>query len=215
MRVFKISGNILALIAIPLLGITAWLLTYNGVRGAIDSIFGVKTAHESTKLFVSYLNWACSALVGLGSMIPSATPIWNKLSFWGQALDNTIQYFFNNKIYYLDTAGELVKDSFKVIHEVEDIILQLYQIEYQSDEYVDKKTALTKRKIHSILSRLTVAESKLTQAADVLQDKTPTNPIDADKDRELDENIIKAKRDILLLYQNLNSIRRKQYEVNL
>lgn len=124
-------------------------------------------------------------LTGLAIFAQIAPIVWDRLSYWGQAVDNQIIKLFTNKMYFLDEADILMKDIYKYINQANCNINSIYW------KFIyDKKNINTSDEItHVIQQDLIQANKKYHTALNLLKSHTACDYINQERAHKTNENL--------------------------
>lgn len=102
---FKLPLRIFAMLGVVYLSMSTCIFTYKA-GGEIWEFFklGFIAPLRTGKLIMGTMG----AFVGLGTFVQIAPVVWDRLSKWGQDIDNLILKYLFKKKYFLDEAEELL-----------------------------------------------------------------------------------------------------------
>jgi len=118
---FKLPLRLLAILAILFLMLAVGLLTY---RGGVEiwGFFNIEHIASTLpgKLISKMMGW----MMAVSTFVQSAPIIWDKLSAWGQQLDNILMKWVFYKLYFLDEVENLLNETRKLINTMNEHLLE-------------------------------------------------------------------------------------------
>lgn len=110
---FKSLFKLFAYVVIFLLAIVTIFITY---KTQVDVWEFFKLGKIDTNITVKYFMIIVSVLIGVATVVQSAPIIRDKLSYWGQRIDNQIIYFLTRQKYFLYEVEDLLSEIRKLIN---------------------------------------------------------------------------------------------------
>lgn len=110
---FKLPLRVLAIFAILFLTLAVGVLTY---RGGVEIWGFFKVEHIGATLPGRFISKMMGWMMAVSTFVQSAPPVWDKLSSWGQQIDNFMMRWIFRKSYFLDEIEELIGKTRKLIN---------------------------------------------------------------------------------------------------
>ncbi len=116
---FKLPVRIFAVLGVFYLSMSTCIFTYKA-GGEIWQFFqlGFIAPLRMGKVIMGIMG----IFVGLGTFVQIAPVVWDRLSKWGQDIDNLIAKYLFKKKYFLDEAEELLRSIRKRINQSNKVI---------------------------------------------------------------------------------------------
>lgn len=112
---FKLILRGLGIIAILFLAGITVALTY---KAYIELLMFLKLSPDSPLVFHKSISYSIAIAVGIATAIQSYQIIWDRLSYWGQCIDNVVIYIFTGKKYFLQETSDLLNNIAKEINKI-------------------------------------------------------------------------------------------------
>jgi len=175
----RLPLKLVAILVISFLGLATFIITYK--TGLDVFIF-----FHSDVFFSSRVEKISSLIVALlitsATLVQSSPVIWEKLSYWGQAIDNWIALHLMRKIYFLNASFALLNKARNKIDEANSI-LQDYlwkKINGESLNQSDTETIIKKLLETNILTAINVCK----QVDQLLNEGKPKDRTNAERKGE-------------------------------
>lgn len=195
---FKFPMRVFALMIILFFMAAAGLLTY---RGGVE-IWGffrkAEIAETMPGKFISQmLGWMAAA----ATFVQSGSLIWNKLSYWGQNIDNYIAKIMFHKPYFLDEVEFLLKEIRKLINKANSELLEVSMLLIYSPEDF-KELKMAKHKLDNQLTgNLKKADEGRKKVVALLKKNEPYDSINRQRKARADEMLNNFTLQLINTYQ--------------
>lgn len=120
----KFPFRLSALAIILLLLSATYVFTY---RGLLDLLDFFNKGHFVKTILEHIISLIIALLISAATFIQSASIIWDKMSNWGQTLDNIVLKYTIRKTYFLDEIDDLFRKARKSINIVNKELLDIYK----------------------------------------------------------------------------------------
>jgi hypothetical protein len=118
---FKLPLRLLAILAILFLTLAVGVLTY---RGGVEIWGFFKVEHIAATLPGRFISQMMGWMMAVSTFVQSAPVIWNKLSAWGQQIDNLMMKWIFHQTYFLDEVKALLGETRKLINAMNQQLLE-------------------------------------------------------------------------------------------
>ncbi len=206
----KFIFKILALFAaIFLFGVTA-AFTY---KAYVDLIDFIKLEH--TSLFIRiYLAYSVALFVAIATIIQSFPIIWNRLTYWGQSIDNLILRCFTNKKYFLDAIEEREKNLSTLINDANKE-LQSYSWNMLNTNNSEEDINDIKKKIQNLIdNQIKNAINECCHIDNIIKNNQAKDSINNEKKEKLSKQLNNFIINLTNILKYIHEIKRNVIDKN-
>lgn len=175
----KFFFRVFAIIAVLLLGIVTTIITYKTI---VDVWSFFHLGHLTSIKLYKTINFIIGLLIGTATVIQSYSAIWDRLSYWGQCVDNFIIKRLTGKTYFLEEVNEALQFIRKLVNQIN---FQFQQYYWETD--IQQKSTNNK---YIVLKLETLLKHNTAQAIQLYH-----KVIKLLKDNECCDNINKERKD--------------------
>lgn len=208
---FKLPLRIFAILGVLYLSTSTCIFTYKA-GGEIWEFFklGFIAPLRTGKIIMGTMG----ALVGLGTFVQIAPVVWDRLSKWGQDIDNVIIKRLFKRQYFLDEAEELLRGVRKKINQSNKIIDDLnWKIVSEKFTKVSQLTSEHKDLHQAFTQYLSQAEQQYQKVIKLLSKNDAYDNLNKERDTKADEELnrltVQLTDSLMKIQQLINKLETK------
>lgn len=184
---FKLPLRIFAIIGVLYFSMSGFVFTYKA-GGELWEFFrlGFLAPLRIGKVIIGIMG----VLVALGTFVQIAPVVWDRLSHWGQDLDNQVIMYLFSKRYYLDEVEELLKKIRKKVNKINTLIHHInWQLITNINKYSINYASSQEKLREAIDTYLIEADKEYKQVVELLENNNAYDNINDKRDKKADEEL--------------------------
>jgi hypothetical protein len=184
---FKFPLRIFAIIGICYLSMSTCIFTYKA-GGDIWNFFHL--GHVAPSRTGRSIAGVMGILVGLATFVQIGPIIWDRLSKWGQDLDNVAAKIFSKKLYFLDQVEESLQKIRKIINTINSTVHDIHW-RLSLDTSIGKQSRMKMlHTLENILHKdLAEADRQYNQTIKLMKENEAYDNINRERKAKGDEDI--------------------------